>query len=60
LLLPLEGGLGAGGVPHYFPITKALVSVPDEAFPFVLEERELGVQMALDEDPFATIDLRSR
>jgi len=43
---------------HYLAVPKALFSVSGEAFPCVLEERELGVQLALDEDSLTTIDLR--
>jgi len=43
---------------QYLAVPKALFSVSAEAFPCVLEERELGVQLALDEDSLATIDLR--
>jgi hypothetical protein len=43
---------------HYLAVPQALFSVSGEAFPCILEERELGVQLALDEDALATIDLR--
>ncbi len=38
-------------------VTKALVFVSGEAFACVLEERKLRVQIAVDEDSLATIDL---
>jgi hypothetical protein len=43
---------------NYLAVPQALFSVSGEAFPCILEERELGVQLALDEDALATIDLR--
>src|SRR5438105_4514051 len=43
---------------HYLAVPQALFSVSGEAFPCILEERELGVQLALDEDALATIDFR--
>ena len=42
---------------HYLAKAKALFAVLGEAFPCVLEERELGIKVALDEDSLATIDL---
>jgi hypothetical protein len=43
---------------HYLAVPKAPFSVSGEAFPCVLEKRELGIQLALDKDSLATIDLR--
>ena len=43
---------------HYLAVSQTLFSVSGEAFSCVLEERELGVQLALDEDSLATIDFR--
>ena len=43
---------------HYLAVSEALFSVSGEAFPCVLEERELGVKFALDEDSLATINFR--
>jgi hypothetical protein len=45
---------------HYLAVPQALFSVLGEAFPCVLEERELGVQLAFDEDALATINFRGR
>jgi hypothetical protein len=42
---------------HYLAVAQALFSVSGEAFPCILEERELGVQLVLDEDSLATVDL---
>jgi hypothetical protein len=42
---------------HYLAVSQALFSVSGEAFPCVLEERELGVQLVVDENSLATIDL---
>jgi len=49
---------GCGYFLHYLAVSQALFSVSDEAFSCVLEERELGVQLVLDEDSLATIDFR--
>jgi hypothetical protein len=41
---------------HYLAVSQTLFFVSGEAFPCILEERELGVHLALDEDALATID----
>jgi len=43
---------------HYLAVSQTLFSVSGEAFSCVLEERELGVQLVLDEDSLAAIDFR--
>jgi hypothetical protein len=43
---------------HYLPVAKPPFSVAAEVFTCVLEEPELGVQLAIDEDSFPAIDLR--
>jgi hypothetical protein len=43
---------------HYLAVSQTLFSISGEAFSCVLEERELGVQLVLDEDSHATIDFR--
>jgi hypothetical protein len=43
---------------HYLTVSQTLFSVSGKTFSCVLEERELGVQLVLDEDSLATIDFR--
>src|SRR5207247_9634393 len=43
---------------HYVAVAMALFSVSEKAFACVLEERELGVQVAVNEESLATIYLR--
>jgi hypothetical protein len=59
LLLLIECGARVWVLLHYLAVPKALLFVSEKAFPCAFEERELGVQLALNEDPLATIDLGS-
>jgi len=45
---------------HDLSVANALVSGGGEPFPCPFEEMQLVVQVALDEDPLLTIDLRGR
>ena len=45
---------------HYLAIPKALLSVSSVSFPGILEERELAVQLAFDENSLTTIKLGGR
>jgi hypothetical protein len=41
-------------------IPQALVSASSESFPCILEERELAVELAVDENSLTTINLGGR
>jgi hypothetical protein len=45
---------------HYLAVAQALLSASSESFPGILEERELRVQLAVDENSLTTIDLGRR
>jgi hypothetical protein len=45
---------------HYLAIPKALLSGSSVSFPGILEERELAVQLAFDENSLTTIKLGGR
>ena len=44
---------------QYLPVPKALLPMLAEAFPCILEERELGMELAFDEYSLAPADLDS-
>src|SRR4030095_13914383 len=57
LLLIIGCAVRSGVLLHYLRVPKTLLPILREAFSRVLEERELGMELALDEDSLATIDL---